>query len=59
MGAVTFKIPKECLLSMDVDSIRCHFQQRSEPTVCNDTTNDSMDTMENVVGDLPLRVSAV
>ena len=53
------KYLKSAYLSMDVDSIHCHFQQRSEPTVCNDTTNDSMDTMENVVGDLPLRVSAV
>ena len=53
------KYLKSAYLPMDVDSIRCHFQQRSEPIVCNDTKNDTVDTMENVVGDLPLRVSAV
>ena len=43
-------------LSMDVDAICCHFQQRSEPIAIDNTTNDSMDTTD-VLGDLPVRVS--
>jgi len=57
------QLPSEYLqsayLSMDVDSIHRHFQQSSEPTVCNYATHDCMDTTEDVVGGLPLRVSVI
>ena len=53
------KYLQSAYLSMDVGSIRCHFQQSSEPTDCNNAIHDCMDTMEDVVGDLPLRVNVM
>ena len=51
------KYLQSAYLSMDVDSIRCHFQQTSESTDSATIPHDCMHTTEDVVGDLALRVS--
>ena len=56
MGAVTFNFTVPTSQWMQTSFIAISMQQMTEPTVCNCSTHDSMDTTEDVVGDLPLRV---